>query len=123
MEVGFALEKAEIHINEKFAASAPPHVPLANVISYGSMVLLRPAKPFTSDEPAIKELHQQLQAAQAEAARAVAERNAALQQNHKLQAELQAEHNTRQGLEQSISWRITKPARGFMRFIRAALNK
>jgi ubiquinone/menaquinone biosynthesis C-methylase UbiE len=50
MEVGFAIEKSYVTINEEHVASIPEHVPISDAISVGSMLLLCPAKTLTREE-------------------------------------------------------------------------
>ena len=75
------------------------------------MVLLRTGKPYTNDEVPVEQLRAQLNHAQAE-------RDEALARMRGLQANLEAERAVRTGIEHSVSWRVTEPARRFMTMLR-----
>jgi hypothetical protein len=49
-DAGFCVERVQCTITEEQAETAPPDVALADIMTSGSMVLLRPGKPFTNDE-------------------------------------------------------------------------
>jgi SAM-dependent methyltransferase len=104
LDAGFCVERAQSTIDEEHVSTAPPDVALADIVTSGSMVLLRPGKPLTQDELQIVKLRGQLKQAQAEA--------------RDLQFNLAAERSVRTGIEHSVSWRVTEPARRFMTIIR-----
>jgi len=96
-EAGFCIERLHSTIDEEHISSAPPDVPLADIMTSGTMVLLRPGKPYTNDEVPVEQLRAQLNHAQAERdeARAIA-----------------------RAIEHSASWRVTEPARRLMARLR-----
>ena len=110
-EAGFCIERLQSTINEDHVESAPSDVPLADIVTWGSMVLLRPGKPFTAEELRIVRLKEELKRAQAE-------RDEARQRSHDLQVNLEAERSVRTGIERSVSWRVTEPARSLMTMLR-----
>lgn len=110
-EAGFFIERLQSTIDEDHISSAPPDVPLADIVTSGTMVLLRPGKPYTNDEVPVEQLRAQLNHAQAE-------RDEALARMRGLQANLEAERAVRTGIEHSVSWRVTEPARRFMTMLR-----
>ena len=96
-EAGFCIERLHSTIDEEHIDSAPRDVPLADIVTSGTMVLLRPGKPLTNDEPQIVQLREQLRRAEAERdeARAIS-----------------------RAIEHSASWRVTEPARRLMARLR-----
>jgi SAM-dependent methyltransferase len=87
----------------------PAGVPLADVVTHSTTVLFRPAKSG-------QESTAQPAAPSAPAHATSGDR--ALEQVAALQAQLAAERTIRQGIEHSVSWRLTKPGRDLMQVVR-----
>jgi ubiquinone/menaquinone biosynthesis C-methylase UbiE len=114
MQTGLAIERLQSGIEK--VENPPSEVPLADLITHTTTVLFRPAKSGReSDGVAALSAPP---SAESVVARALGENNALRQQVAVLQAELAAERRIRHGVEHSVSWRLTKPGRDFMRVVR-----
>ena len=120
LTAGFVIAKAETYIDPEHAAQAPPNVPLADVISYGTMVLLHPAKMPVLNKKEIFPWQEQLAVAQAAQLKAELELRSARQQMLEIRQLLENEKNLTKKIVNSVSWRVTRPARAMMRFFRPA---
>ena len=114
MEKGLVIERLCSAIEK--VENPPADVPLADVATNSTTVLFRPAKSGLESPGATSWPVQP--AAQLALARAVGEKNALQQQVAGLEAELAAERRIRDGIEHSVSWRLTKPGRDVMRIVR-----
>lgn len=121
-DAGFSIERLQSTIDFAHLSEAPPEVEQIDVVTSGSMVLLQPRKRLNVAEMAIASLQQKIRNAQVERNQAVAELQAQLEQvrsrQTELQARLESEHSVRTSIERSVSWRLTQPARAFMRMVR-----
>jgi ubiquinone/menaquinone biosynthesis C-methylase UbiE len=131
MTAGLLLERLECHIDEKHVNVAPPYVDIVDVVSAGTTAVFRPAKSFTEQAHDAMNLHDELTNMRASLAEATAQRNKALQELEDvrrtseqdliaLRRELEAERTVERGIVESVSWRVTKPARDLMAFLRKA---
>ncbi len=97
MEAGFCIDKVETVINEESIQDAPADVPIADLLTIGTKVLLRPGKPFNQEQLANAQLQKQIVT---------------------VQSALEAERAKLKSIEQSKSWQMTEPIRAFMQAAR-----
>ncbi len=98
MRVGLSIEWLQSLRDEEHVQSAPACVDVADVVAAGTTVVFRPGKSYAKP--------------QCEATSTVQEELASLRRA------LESERKLREGIEQSVSWRLTRPARDLMRFFR-----
>ena len=111
MDAGMVLERLQCHLNEEHADVAPGLVSIADAIATGTTVLLHPAKrPLAkATEPRYADLApQQLEGLRAQTAA--------------LAAHLAAERARRLDIEQSLSWRLTRPGRDLITLAKRCLR-
>ena len=114
LENGLIIER--LSLTTEKVEEPPPDVPFADVVTHSTMVLLRPGKSGHEGQASAPVAVQP--GLQDKLARAMDENNALRQEIAALQAQLGAERRVREGILQSISWRLTKPGRDLMQAVR-----
>lgn len=98
VNAGFCIDKLEATVSEDRFENTPPGIAIADLVTTGTKVLVRPGKPFSEEQLTLTQL-----------------RKTTLE----LESALAAERAKLKGIEESQSWRITAPLRALMEVVRA----
>lgn len=98
LDAGFAIERMQATVREEYLPVAPANVPVADIITWGSMLFMRPGKPVTEEALTASQLREQLR---------------------HTRAELVKERTTRVAMQESKSWKLTQPVRSFAELLRS----